>query len=514
MKICLINPPKTMQEHSDTSSIGGKPSIGLPLGLLYVAGALEQAGHTVSVIDCLVGKEVITKKLENDILYYGYPYEVIKQKIRQINPDIVGIGSQFSAQAKNSEKMAKLVKEIDTNILVIAGGPHMTIKGYDTMKSNPCFDVIVCGEGEYTAVELLDAIENKQKLNRIKGIIFRNKSGQIIQNPPREYIVNLDALPLPAYHLVDMEQYLSLYQKGIYGRNPDEKRAISIITSRGCPFNCIFCSIHLHMGKLFRAHSPEYVLKHIAYLAKTYNVKHIHFEDDNFTFNLDRCEKIIDGMINNKFNLVWDTPNGVRADRLNSRLLRKMKKSGLLYLTIGIESGDQKVLDNIISKTLKLEDVETVTKLCYKEHISLGAFFVVGFPGETIKEMNNTKKFACRLIRKYGLRNPGGAMIATPLYGTRLYDICKKNNYFIDEVTPELLAEATQRMGRGLIQTPDFTPKDIIEFNKQFIRDCYANLLLFYLKHPLRLKEYAFKLIKRKLRNMLIQKQSEISLSS
>ena len=179
-----------------------------------------------------------------------------------------------------------------------------------------------------------------KKIDDIQGIAHRI-GDKVGLNSPRPFNQNLDELPYPAYHLVDMEKYLN--PKTIEYRS-FQKRALPMVTSRGCPFNCSFCSVHLHMGKKFRAHSVDYVVDHIDHLVKKYHVKTIYFEDDNLTFDIQRFEAICDKIIERDIKFQWETPNGVRADYLTLDLLKKMKNIGCQSVFVGVESGDQYVL--------------------------------------------------------------------------------------------------------------------------------------------------------------------------
>ena len=173
-------------------------------------------------------------------------------------------------------------------------------------------DAVVMGEGEYAMLELVEAFEGKKPFSHVLGIAYRQK-GSVVVNAARPFMENLDDLPYPAYDLVNMEQYLHPQK---IGYRSFQDRAISMITSRGCPFNCCFCAVHLHMGQGFRAHSAEYVLNHIQYVVDKYKVKNVFFEDDNLTLNIKRFEEICDGIIQRKIKIGWETPNGVRADCL------------------------------------------------------------------------------------------------------------------------------------------------------------------------------------------------------
>jgi radical SAM superfamily enzyme YgiQ (UPF0313 family) len=195
-------------------------------------------------------------------------------------------------------------------------------------------------------------------------------------------------------------------------------------------------------------------------LVNNYQIKHISFIDDNLTLNKERFGKILDGLLERNYGLTWDTPNGVRAETLlDEEIVRKIKKSGCIEVRIGVESGVQDVLDKIVGKSLDLKTVIEGAKICKKIGLRLGACFVIGFPGEKMEDIAGTVKFAAMLRRKYGVEP--GLMLATPLFGTRLYKICKEKNYLAKEMTPENLTVANTPMGESMIQTEDFTPDDL-----------------------------------------------------
>ena len=352
MKVLLINPPQVFYPGSE------QPAGNLPLGLMYIAAMLDKAGYKTEILDAFMSDSSFRRNGET--INVGMPFERIKQEIYSRKPDIVGIAGPFTCQIENSVKISNLAKQVDPSILTVVGGPHVTTVPKGFLEEAKNVDIAVMGEGEYAMLELAQYFEGKKQLSEILGVAYR-KDGEVIVNSPRPFIKNLDELPYPAYDLVNMEQYLS--PKRI-GYRSFRNRAISMITSRGCPFNCCFCSVHLHMGKEFRAHSANYVLNHIQYVVEKFNVKNIFFEDDNLTFDLGRFEAICDGLIEKKIKIGWETPNGVRADCLNLNLLEKMKKSGCQSVFFGVESGDQQILDNVICKSLDLNRVVEVAKIC------------------------------------------------------------------------------------------------------------------------------------------------------
>ena len=470
MKIILINPPQIFFPGSV------RLMTGLPLGIMYIAAILEKNGYDVEIFDTLIADFKPQKR--GDVKYYGMPWEKIKEEIRQSKPGIVGITCPFTAQADNVIKVSEIVKDIDAEILTIVGGPHVSVRAMQFLNDAKNIDIAVIGEGEYTMLDIMRYYEGEKDISTIQGIAYR-KGDTVTLNPKRPFTKNLDELPFPAYHLVDMEKYLN---PKIRYRGLKALRGISMITSRGCPYNCIFCSIHLHMGKAWRAHSKEYVVKHIEHVVNNYGVEHIHFEDDNLTLNMKRFEGILDGLIENGIKFSWDTPNGIRPDRLTIDLLKRMKKTCCTNLTIGVESGDQFFLDNVIDKHLRLEDVIKMAKMCKELNIPLSAFFVIGFPGEKKENMERTIEFAVMLKKEYNVNMC--LLIATPLYGTRLYEICKEKGYLTQELTPRALSEGTQVNGVGLIKTEDFTPEEV----KRLVLDAVSiqNKLLLseYIKHP------------------------------
>lgn len=470
MKILLINPPQIFFPRS-TSVI-----VGLPLGIMYIAAVLEKNGYNVGILDALIAD--YRAQIMRDVKYYGMPWEEIKEKIKQNKPDIVGITNPFTAQIDNAIKVSEIVKDINNEILTIVGGPHVSVMATQFLKDARSVDIAVIGEGEYAMLDIMRYYEGEKDISEIQGIAYR-KGDTVMLNPKRPFIKNLDELPFPAYHLVDMEKYLN---PKIRYRSTKYLREISMITSRGCPYNCIFCSIHLHMGKAYRAHSKEYVIKHIEHVVNNYGVEHIHFEDDNLTFDIKRFEGILDGLIEKCIKFSWDTPNGIRADRLTIDIIKKMKKIGCTSLTIGVESGDQFILDNVIDKHLRLEDVLKTAKMCNELNMPLSAFFVIGVPGEKKENIKRTIKFALMLKKVYNVDMY--LDIATPLYGTRLYEICKEKGYLSQELTPRVLSESTQIDGVGLIKTRDFTPEEVKRL-ALYAFSTHRRLRLFdYIKYP------------------------------
>jgi hypothetical protein len=241
------------------------------------------------------------------------------------------------------------------------------------------------------------------------------------------------------------------------------------------------------MGRRFRAHSAAHVLRHMALLIETYGVRHFHLEDDNLTLDTERFDAILSGILDRKWRITWDTPNGIRADALPLPLLEKVRQTGCTYLTVGIESGNQDILKNVVKKALSLDAVEQTVRACKRLAIDVHGFYIVGFPGETLAEVDDTFAFAKRLYDRYDVVPHFG--MARPLPGTELYRICEEQGFLTDPIIPEIGRELKGEVfERQMIATPDFSPGDLEwrmrRFNRWLVAAVLSKTVWFLLRHP------------------------------
>ncbi len=470
MKTLLIRPPAKFIEGAI------KPSISLPTGLLYLAAVLEQAGHAVSIYDAQINVDTPVSPAGDNTLHMGDSWEAVSQRISDERPRIVGISCMFSAQMENALRLAELVKRIDGGITTIIGGSHASARPQDFFNKTRAIDIACIGEGEFTLREIVERLKTGLDVSSVPGTAVRDgETARINADRPRN--ADLDSIPLPAYHLIDLEDYFRLYARGYTDRPIPHangfERSVSMITSRGCPYKCIFCSVHLHMGRAWRPHSVPYVKRHIELLREQYRVRHIHFEDDNISLNTERFQGILELLKAGKPKLTWDTPNGLRVDTLSREILVLCRDSGCVYLIFGVESGNQAVLSNIVDKHLDLETVIRASSWAKAIDLNVMAFYVIGFPGETPAQMMDTVHFALRLQDEYGVTP--NMFVATPIPGTRLEQECIERGFIPESLSPQDLAKMTQ--GSLCLDMDSFSREDIGMALKAFYKGYRFNVI-------------------------------------
>ena len=427
MKVMLVLPPS----HSAISSVLG--TTGPPLGLAYIASVLEREGHDVRIIDSLA---------------LNYSLKDLRSEVKSFDPDVVGLTATTPA-IYDAYKVAKLVKLTNPNAKVVIGGPHVTFTAEETLRECPYIDVVVRGEGEMVMSSLIKNLEKGRPLKEVKGVTYRH--GQDIRSTQDAPLIrDLNELPLPAYHLLPMERY-----------RVGGKRFGTVITSRGCPFQCIFCSSSQLYGKFWRARSPENVLEELRVLRDKYGIREVEFLDDTFTLNNKRAERICELIKIEGLDISWSCSS--RADTLARRLALKLKSAGCHFLYLGVESGSQKLL-NIIRKGITLEQAKNAIRVAKHAGLNTLASFMLGIPGETKETIKKTINFAKRL-------NPTLAQftLCTPYPGTRLYEIAKRCGYLL---TKDWSKYTTLE---PVIKLPGITVKEL----KRWLEKAY---LSFYLR--------------------------------
>lgn len=393
MKVLLINLPH------DVGRVSGFP----PSGLAYVAAALVQAGHEVSVLDidgeCLDQAAVVTR------LRSARP------------PDVVGI-SAYITQFNYAIWLIKELKSLWRSSKIVVGGmlsgsiPDLVLRRTET-------DVVVEGEGEETAVDLLEHFESGEPLDEVRGIRFRQPGGTIKATLPREVIKDLEGLPYPAWDLFPIESYMKI---PLYLRRK-AYRHLPVTPSRGCPFRCTFCDRQFHTK--VRVRSIPDVIAEVKYLKDHYGLDHIDFENELFTVNRKWARELCEALIDEDLGLTWTAD--CRADQMPRELLSLMKRAGCVKTFYGLESGSQTILDSL-AKHLKVQDIDKTLALHRELGVECRSLFLLGSPGETRETALETVKLCQRhkiTIGRVGVWSPlfdTDIAFVTPFPGTPLYN--------------------------------------------------------------------------------------------
>jgi anaerobic magnesium-protoporphyrin IX monomethyl ester cyclase len=448
-KVLLIEPPVTRP--ADFTSKKTRIGIVPPLGLAYIAAVLEKNNFTVKILDCLIEGSLEGIPYKNNQIRYGLSDEEIQQKISEFNPDVVGVSCLFSAKVYDMLNLCRIAKETDSHILTVTGGAHPTT-AYNEVLKDKNLDFVIFGEGEYSTLELLSALNGKRELSNVDGLAYKEHD-LVKVNPKTKYIENLDELPLPARHLLQMEKYIntSSPHSGI-----KKQPFTSMITSRGCPFHCSFCVIRNLWGTKARYRSPENVLQEIEELVTRYGIKEIHFEDDNLTAEKERAMAIFNRIIQKGWDLSLNSPSGLSVHRLDEELLSVMKKAGYYSISIAIESGDKDIL-RLMRKPVNLEKVKKLICTIHKLDLKTKGFFIIGYPGETKEQMQRTIKFAETANLDWAL-----FFIATPIPGSDLDRYCRENGYLVDENLDYI-----KQFYISNIKTPEFEPEFVEQLREK-----------------------------------------------
>jgi magnesium-protoporphyrin IX monomethyl ester (oxidative) cyclase len=443
-KVMLIIPPDTrpLDMTADQVRIG----LVAPLGVAYIAATLENVGYEVKILDCVAEGQKLDgmqwtpyyrdQNLKDENIRYGLTDLEIESHIREFKPDLVGVSCMFSNRAWDAHNVCRIVKSFNPNIITVMGGSHPTATADESIKDINV-DFVVKGEGEYLILDL------------IKGIDYIP-----IRPFPRYTAFDLDDLPLPARHLLNMPVYLNS-DSAHSGHKASPSTNIN--TSRGCPGRCNFCAIRTTFGDAYRVRSPENVLAEIDHLIKTYHIKELDIEDDNFTANKKRAMAILQGIIDRKYNLYLNSPSGLAVSCMDEELLDKMKEAGYYSVSFAIESASPLVLKKLMNKKVDLEKAKRLVKYGRSIGLKVKAFFILGYPGETKETMEETVDYALALGADWSLFFP-----ATNLPGTPMDKVVRANGWLVD---PNM--DLRYNFFKTNIKTPEFEPAYVLNLKEE-----------------------------------------------
>ena len=399
---CLLSSPPIFYEDSENIWKEGNSNFP-PLGLASIGAYARHNGYSVKIIDC----NIVSSSVESFQDFFEKNYAEKYSDIR-----VIGITS-VTCTIKKAYKIAKICKEIYPDAIIVFGGVHATFVT-DEVINNNFIDIISLGESEHTFKEILDA---KNPL-KIDGIVFKKKTKRgynIIRNKNRDRIVDLDSLPMPAYDLLPIEKYRPA--KGTYKRLP----AMSMMTSRGCPGRCTFCSKTMGNRLVFK--SAEKIFDEIMYLIENYGIRQILFYDDTFTVYKKNVEKLCDMILENNVDISWTC--FARVDFIDPDMLSKMKTAGCHQIMYGVENVDETVLKNI-NKKINIPQVVNVVRWTKKAGIECRLSFMVGNPGDNEQIIRKNIKFVNKINPDLLVVN-----ITTPFPGTAMFKWAKERNLIL-----------------------------------------------------------------------------------
>ena len=427
MKVLLVNPPHALSAHNPLASSG----LSLPpLGLLYIAAFLrkEMPAAELKVIDW-PGRRLSAAAFEEELAAF--------------EPDLAGI-TVYTGAFTSAMKVSESIKKLCPACFTVAGGHHAAARPGQCLEKG-AFDAVVAGEGERVFAELALKLEKGETL-AVPGLTLKKDPGPTIQKYPP---LNLDTLPMPARDLLD----LKLYRPAVFGykRSP----VTSMVTSRGCPFSCKFCSKTV-FGSIYRAQSPENTLEEILRLMENYGIREISFQDDTFTFDRKRVMDLCGLMIDRGLDLTWSCMT--RVDLVDAGLLEKMKESGCVSIAFGIDGADDGAC-GLMNKGFSADKARSAVAAAKKAGIETRGYYIFGYPGETLKSM----EAALENIMDIGTDHVFFAF-AHPFFDTGLYAEAREKGLL--KATDEELCDSYDNT-QPLITVPGASPEELIRFYKK-----------------------------------------------
>lgn len=414
MRIAVVAPPYPLEE---------MPSP--PLGVTYVAAAFAAAGAEVKILDYIVS---------------GYSREKIEKQLASFAPDAVGATS-VTLNFFEAQKILRDVKSCNPEIITIMGGPHVSFTAEETLRKYPEIDLIVIGEGEETIAELAPVLKRKEKWRHIRGLAYRGEKDEIIITPRRDFIKDIDSIPVPARHLLPIARYRAL---GF---------PVSLITGRGCPYSCIFCLGRKMVGSKVRKRNPESVLDEIEEILNL-GFDRINIADDLFTTDRDRVQQICDGIRKRGLNFKWSA--FARVDTVNQDIFHLMVQAGCDSVSFGVESGNAEMLKRI-KKGIKLEQVHAAVKMCQDAGMIAHASFIIGLPGETKETLEETDRFARSTKAVYGYH------FLAPFPGTTVRE--KIQDYDLEILTDDW---SRYDANDAVVKTSSLQPQEMRDFEARY----------------------------------------------
>jgi len=397
MRIVLATPPDTLG--LEVTKVAGV--VAPPLGLAYIASVLEQAGHRVYIVDSTCE---------------GLGLDEFVKRVKSLKPDMIGM-SLLTPTAPRAYRAARRLREELPGVPLVAGGPHASMMPEEALAMG--FDVVVRFEGEYTMRDLAWVVErdglDPEALKGVEGIVYRGRGGEARYTRRRPLIDCLDELPMPAYHLLPMDKYRVLGKP---------VRIAHVMASRGCPYGCMYCLTSHYWGRRLRFRSPERVAEEVELLVDKYHVDHVAFADDDLAINKLFVKRFVREVEERGIDVSFSC--GARVTDMTREYMEFLYSHGFVALYFGVESASQETL-NRIGKKITVDQVRRVFRWAKELGGVAAGSFILGFPWETISDMEATIRFAVELDPSYAQFT-----LLTPYPGTPLYTYAVRHNLIVD----------------------------------------------------------------------------------
>ncbi len=381
LNITLVNPPQFTKYPQP------------PLGLALIAAILEKAGYKVTLLDANA---------------LGLRPEDIPAMLS--DTDIIGL-TAMTPTISTALDIARRIRQSNPTVKIIMGGAHASMLPQETMALAPEIDIIIRGEGDETVIEVVQALEGQRPLDSVAGITY-HVEGEITPTADRTSMVDMDTLPFPAYHLLPLKKYRPHPPHGMF------LPFTAMVTSRGCPYHCAYCSKPV-FGTKFRAQNPERVVAELDYLKERFGIKEVAFYDDSFSLDKKRIHILCDNILDSNLKITWTCET--RVNLVDKELLRHIKQAGCYAVAYGIESAVPEII-NTLHKDTTLEQVIEAVRYSREAGLQVVGYFMIGSPGETPDTIRQTIDFAKELKVDFAQFS-----VTTPFPGTELYNIYMQN---------------------------------------------------------------------------------------
>ena len=460
MKVLLIAPYVKLDYNGSTESKNREDFIP-SAALLHLAAVLRGNNYEPIIVD-LNNADVHSQEER----YLEYSKKIIVDSLNEYKPDLVGINCLFSGAFPDVLEFAKTVKSHSPHLKIAVGGIHPTSFPKEILTNCSDINYVAIGEGENAIVALAAAVKakNENLLSSIKSFAYRDKDGVVRINREKNYVEDLNALPMPAWDLIDLNKF---EMKLDHYYNPSKlpiKHKAGIFSSRACPLDCNFCDMFLIMGKKHRKRSVKTIVDEIEFLHKGYNVNYFSFMDDQLTLNKTHIINLCDEIIKRKIKIVFDAPNGLWINSVREEVIAKMVEAGLVRASLPVEHGDEYIRNQVIRKRLDRKKIFEVADLLKKYKVVTTGQFIMGFPEDTHETLSNSYDMMDELqLDKIGC----GTLIPYP--GTALFDQVVKDKLFIDNwKLDELWKIPVSNAGEFVIKPYNMSLDELYKWREKF----------------------------------------------